>query len=279
MASFETSDGVEINYETWGDDSAPAVVLLHGFTASLRMWRYQADALARDYRVIAPDLRGHGRSGAPEDLARYSIKRYADDLRELLAASGAELCALVGCSFGGMIALQFATTWPDRLACLAVSDASPAYDHPGYDQKFRERERGMRESEEVVRQYGTATLGKRLAANVADTFLGDGIRTRYANLDPNGYVGASTARRERADLTPLLRERITMPVLLCDGEDDPVFCALDIMAAELPAARVVAFRGAGHGLPAISPQLFTEVLVRFLRDVEDGAAIAGRTRV
>ncbi|MFN0148566.1 MAG: alpha/beta fold hydrolase [Dehalococcoidia bacterium] len=279
MATFETSDGVEINYETWGDDSAPAVVLLHGFTASLRMWQNQVEALSQDYRVVAPDLRGHGRSGAPEDLARYSIQRYAEDIRELLDAIGAELCALVGCSFGGMIALQFATTWPQRLACLVVSDSSPAYDHPGYDEKFRERERGMRESEEVVRQYGTATLGKRLATNVADSFLAEGIRARYANLDATGYVGASMARRERPNLTPILHERITMPVMICNGEDDPVFCALDVMAAELPTARVVAFRGAGHGLPAVVPQLFTEVLVRFLRDVEDGAAIAGRVRV
>jgi pimeloyl-ACP methyl ester carboxylesterase len=243
------------------------------------MWTHQANALSRDYRVVAPDLRGHGKSAAPEALAQYGIERFATDVNELLDTLGAELCAMVGCSFGGMIALQFATTWPERLACLTITDSSPACDHPRYDEKFRERERGMRESEAVAREYGTATLGKRMAANISDTFLAEGIRRRYAKMDSNGYVGASTARRQRPDLTPLLKQRLTIPVMLCAGEDDPVHVALDVMAAELPGARVLTFTGAGHGLPVLKPQQFTDILFRFLQDVEDGKPIAAHARI
>jgi pimeloyl-ACP methyl ester carboxylesterase len=279
MPVFQASDGVELNYETWGDETVPCVVLLHGFTSTLRMWSQQVDALARDYRAVALDLRGHGLSQSPEVLTAYSIQRYAEDVKELVDGLGIDVCALVGCSFGGMIALQFATTWPQRLAALAVSDSSPAYDHPKYDDRFREREKGMREAEEVVRQFGTATLGKRIAANVADSFLADGLRQRYAALNADGYLGAAQARRERPDLTPVLNQRVTMPVLLCMGEDDAVFCALDVMAAELSAARVVTFRGTGHGVPALQPGAFNDALLDFLRDVEDGEPIPGRFRV
>ncbi len=279
MPDFALSDTFTIHYEEWGDPSSPPVVLLHGFTASHRMWSQQVEVLASEYRVIAPDARGHGRTTSPEDPGEYGIERYAADLAALLDSLGIEVCALAGSSFGGMIALQFATTWPERVAALVISDASPAYEHPAYDERFRKREAGIRENEEVVRKRGTAALGKKLATDVEDGFLADGIRNRFAALDSNGYLGASLTRRTRPDLTPLLGARLTMPVLLCDGEDDPVFCALELMARELPHARVVAVRGAGHGLPVQRPAIFIEALLDFLHDVEEGKSVAGRRRV
>ena len=279
MPVLALSESFSLNYEEWGDPTAPAVVLLHGFTSSHRMWAPQVEALAREYRVIAPDLRGHGRTTSPEDPSEYGIERYAADIVALFDALNIEVCALVGCSFGGMIALQFATTYPERVACLVVSDASPAYDRPDYDERFRNREAGMRESEELVRKRGTAALGKKLAADVSDPFLADGIRNRYSMLNADGFLGASATRRERPDLTPILGSKLKMPVMLCDGEDDPVFCALGVMARELPGARVVAFKGAGHGLPAQRPEAFTSVLLEFLHDVEEGNDVAGRRRV
>jgi pimeloyl-ACP methyl ester carboxylesterase len=279
MPDLQLSETFTLHYEEAGDPEAPAVVLLHGFTASLRMWAAQADALAGEYRVIAPDLRGHGRTTAPESLDEYGIERYAEDVRALLDHLGIEMCALVGCSFGGMIALQFAVTYPERLACLVVSDASPAYERPDYDDRFRDREAGIREQEAYAAKRGTAALGAKVAAGITDTFLAQAIRDRFARLDTNGYLGAARTRRERPDITSLLRERLTMPVMLCDGEDDPVFCALDVMARELPGAHVVAFRGAGHGLPAQRPGPFTDVLFEFLHDVEEGVDVAGRKRI
>jgi pimeloyl-ACP methyl ester carboxylesterase len=279
MPDIELSDGLNLHYETWGEPESPPIVLLHGFTSSHRMWQPQARALAAGYFVVAPDLRGHGASGSPEDLTTYTIERYAADVRELADHLDFDVFALAGCSFGGMIALQFAVTWPERLACLVVSDASPAYDHPDYDDRFRAREAAMRENEECARKFGMAGLGKRLAASLANPFLAEGLRNRYARLDFNGFLGAAQTRRQRPDLTPLLRERLMMPVLLCDGEDDPVFCALGVMARELPGARVAVFESAGHGLPSQRAEAFNEVLLEFLDDVENGRPIAGRIRV
>ena len=278
MPDLQRSDDFNLHYETWGDAEAPAVVLLHGFTSSHRMWAAQAGELADDYFVIAPDLRGHGRTTSPEGLDEYGIDRYADDLVALLDHLDVSVCALVGCSFGGMIALQFAVTHPSRLACLVVSDASPAYERPDYDERFRAREAGMRDHEAIARVHGMAVLGKRLSATVEDPFLADGIRNRYAKLNLEGFLGAAHTRRSRPDLTERLGE-IAVPVMLCDGDEDPGFCALEVMAHELPGARVVTFPGAGHGLPAQRPSEFNDVLQRFLADVEDGNAVAGRERI
>lgn len=275
MPELERPSGLLLSYETAGDPATPPVILLHGFTSDARMWQPQIPALAASYFVVAPDLRGHGRSDAPADPADSTMDDFAQDLLALFDSLEIELGVLVGCSFGGMIAAQFAVNWPQRLAGLVLSDASAAYEHPSYAEAYRRREARMLESEDLVARFGAGELGKRAAARVSDPFLASALRDRYARMSTSGYLGASRVRRERPDLLPLLRDTLTMPVLICTGSDDPVHSASLTMAAEVPGARVVTFRGKGHGLPALAPAAFTDTLLAFLADIESGNTIAG----
>jgi pimeloyl-ACP methyl ester carboxylesterase len=204
---------------------------------------------------------------------------YAGDILALLDHLGGDVCAIVGCSFGGMVALQFATTWPERLAGLVVSDACAAYENERYGEAYREREARMLEAEEVARRQGMAGLARRAVAGVKDTFMAEGIRRRYLAMKAEGYLGASRTRRERPDLLGVIGERLTMPVLICIGEDDPVRSAADVMAEKLPAARYLTFKGSGHGLPSVRPEAFTEAVLAFFADIEEGHTIAGRLTV
>ncbi|MCC6387597.1 MAG: alpha/beta fold hydrolase [Dehalococcoidia bacterium] len=278
MPELTLDDAAILHYEEWGDTEAPAVVLLHGFTSDLRMWKAHAEALSEEYRVIAVDLRGHGASGAPEDLDTYTMERYAEDVRQLLAALGVDLCALVGCSFGGMVALQVAVTWPDMIAALVLTDTSPAYASERYDEEFRRREARITEQERIVEQFGTAELGKRVAATVKDTFLADALRRRYSSMTRAGYLGSARVRRERPDLIGRLAG-LTMPTLICTGDSDPVRSAADVMLLEMPGARFVLFKECGHGVPSLRPEAFLQVLTGFLHDVEDGRPLAGTVSV
>lgn len=276
MQTFER-DGVTLAFEDIGDPEAPAIVLLHGFTADHRMWRPILEAFTADYRVIAPDMRGHGASDAPEDLDSYTMAAYSEDVAALLDHLGVDLCAMVGCSFGGMVALQFATDHPDRVAGLVLTDTSAAFDHSDYDERYRERERHMAELEDIVDRFGTAEVGKRAAAGIRDSFLAEGLRRRYAAMRRSGWLGAAKVRRERPDLLPVLRERLTMPVMVCIGEDDHVRSACEVMVRELPGARFLTFRECGHGIPALRPEAFAREALQFFADIEDGKEIA-RTR-
>lgn len=279
MPALAINDELSINYETWGDAEAPAVVLLHGFTADLRMWSPHVDTLSQDYRVIALDLRGHGRSSSPPEIASYRMEAYAGDVAALLDDLEVDICGLIGCSFGGFVALQFAVTWPERVAALVVSDSSAAYESDRYDEAFRERERGIAGLGEVAGRYGTAELGKREAAKISDPFLADGIRKRYAAMSSDGFLGAIHARQARRDLIPVLGERLTMPALICAGENDPVRVAAEVIAAELPAAAYVMFRGAGHGVPVNRAAAWQDVVLGFLGDVEDGNVRPGKRTI
>jgi haloacetate dehalogenase len=106
----------------------PPVLLLHGFPQTHVMWRHVAARLARDFTVVATDLRGYGDSAKPpgdEDHAAYSKRAMAEDQVRVMAALGFERFALVGHDRGGRVAHRLALDHPDRVSRLALLDISP----------------------------------------------------------------------------------------------------------------------------------------------------------
>jgi pimeloyl-ACP methyl ester carboxylesterase len=106
-------DGTELHAEVFGSESAPTLVLVHGWTCALRFWHPQIVELSRDFRVVAYDLRGHGRSGPPRG-GEFSTDALADDLTAVIAACvpPGERLVLAGHSMGAMAIVA----WADRHA-------------------------------------------------------------------------------------------------------------------------------------------------------------------
>lgn len=276
---FFGRDGVTLAYETWGEANLPPVVALHGFAGDSRTWHPLASRVADHYFVVAPDLRGHGRSDAPGDPAAYSVETFAEDVRALARELDIERYALVGFDLGGMVALQLATETPEPVAALALVDTSPAPEHERYTEALRAWETRFAELERVAAAYGTLELGRRLARDVEDPFLANALRTLYGRMRTEAFLGAAKARRERPNLLPVLRERLTMPVLLAAGADGPTACAAEIMAEAVPHAALVLFRDTAHGVPILRPDRFADVLLEFLRAAEEGRSVKRRRTI
>jgi pimeloyl-ACP methyl ester carboxylesterase len=115
---FVLSGDVPIRYREVG--RGEPVVLMHGFTQSLDEWRGVADRLAADYRVVAFDWRGAGRSGKLDDPARYGDAMLAD-VASLLDHLGVERAHVVGHSMGARGAAAFAVRYPDRVRSLVLA--------------------------------------------------------------------------------------------------------------------------------------------------------------
>jgi pimeloyl-ACP methyl ester carboxylesterase len=114
------ANGIRINCERIG--SGPDVVLIHGLGTNLAFWYLRsAPLMRREFRVTMYDLRGHGRSETPP--SGYTPSTMAADLTALLDCLGVETAHLVGHSFGGIIALEFALRVPGRVASLTIADA------------------------------------------------------------------------------------------------------------------------------------------------------------
>lgn len=132
---------MELNLHEWGDSSAPPVVCLHGVNAHGRRFRKLAEErLSRRFRVLAPDLRGHGNSSWEPP---WTFSTHAHDVLETLDAAGVRSAQWVGHSFGGRLVLELAVLAPDRIERAALLDpAIQLLPHVGFD--FAERERADR---------------------------------------------------------------------------------------------------------------------------------------
>lgn len=121
MGSYQGQDGTTLFVEEAGPANAPVLVLVHGWSASSDWFRPQINALAEKYRVLVPDLRGHGRSrNAPVGA---SIDLLAQDLDCLLQEKGVQDCILLGWSMGAFVAFDYIRQFDgNRLSGLVIED-------------------------------------------------------------------------------------------------------------------------------------------------------------
>lgn len=116
---YFTSLRTRLHYLDWGNSAAPLLVLVHGGFDHARSWDWTARALAQDYHVVAPDLRGHGDSGWSND-GSYAIHNYVYDLAQLIAMQDRDPVTIVGHSLGGSIALRYAGLFPEKIRKLVI---------------------------------------------------------------------------------------------------------------------------------------------------------------
>ena len=99
-----STDGLPLSGAMYGQKGSPEILLLHGLGQSRLAWEHQIAALSGAFRIAAFDLRGHGDSGRPDDVETYADgKRWADDVKAMIAAANLQRPIIVGWSFGGLV--------------------------------------------------------------------------------------------------------------------------------------------------------------------------------
>ncbi len=239
------------------DDNGPGpvVVLLHGFPLNRSMWVEQVSGLGEVWRLITPDLRGHGESAAPEGT--YTIDAMADDVLELLdALQIREPVVLGGLSMGGYVPhLSAAIRYPDRFRALMLMDTRAAADSP---EAAANRETAAKQvmeagSTEAVVKGMLPKLFAPSAAVRAPNVI-DFIHKEMVKVPPRAVAGAlrgMAARHDRmADLP-----RLTLPTLVLVGEHDAITPPDEArkMAGALPNATLEIIADAGHLAPVENP--------------------------
>ncbi|MEL7071796.1 MAG: alpha/beta hydrolase [Cyanobacteria bacterium J06581_3] len=115
---YLTTNGIQLHYVTAGE--GPLMLFLHGFPEFWYSWRHQINEFAKDYKVIAIDMRGYNDSDKPKEKSAYVMSEFVKDVEGVITALGYERCVLVAHDWGGAIAWQFAYACPDRLTQLIV---------------------------------------------------------------------------------------------------------------------------------------------------------------
>jgi len=262
-----------MNYEDIG--SGPALLLVHGFPLDRTLWTYQVEALRHDYRLIVPDLRGHGQSQAPP--GPYRMDQMADDLRALLQQLGIEQVVLAGLSMGGYIAFAFWRIYSHLVRALVLVDTRAAADTA----ESRQNRYAMVEQ---VKTEGTKAMVEGMLPKLLSPTTLDSkskvvmhARRMMTNTPPAGVIGALQGMAQRPDSTPTLAT-ISVPTLIVVGEDDVItppgeaeVMRTAILATrhgrdtpKIPAVTLVRIADAGHLAPLENPGAFNQALREFL---------------
>ena len=243
--------GVEIFYEVQGD--GPAVLLTHGFGASARMWRRNAPEIAAaGYRVITWDMRGHGRSGSPDDPARYSVEASVGDMEAVLDAAGVEQAVIGGMSLGGCMTLAHHLAHRTRATALLLIDTGPGFKNEAARETWNTSARARGDA--FLAQGADALSGSPETRLQSQNFTG----LRHA-----AYGMLTQSGPEMINSLP----GIAVPALVIVGDrDEPFLAASSYMAAKIPDARKAVIADAGHAANVDQPEAFNAVVLDFLRE-------------
>jgi 3-oxoadipate enol-lactonase len=267
-----TVAGTDLSYVERG--AGIPLLLVHGFPLDHTMWAGQIDALAGQtapsgprYRVIAPDLRGFGRSPAQND--KVTMDQFADDLAALLdGLSIDQPVVLCGLSMGGYIAFQFWRKYAAGLRALILCDTRAAADAPeAAAGRFAVAERVLREGPAPL----VESMMPRLFADATcqrQPELVEQIRSVMLATDPRAIAAATRGMAERPDMTPALGQ-IRCPTLVLVGQNDVISTPAEMrgIAAAIPDARFVEISAAGHMAPLENPTEVNAAITAFLARV------------
>jgi 3-oxoadipate enol-lactonase len=243
------------------------VLLVHGFPLDHTMWAAQIDALAERSRVIAPDLRGFGRSplGKADPLTGILMEKYADELAELLGVLAiSEPMIFAGFSMGGYIGWQFIRKYGDRLKALVLCDTRAAAD-------TEDARAGRLKMAEKVAEWGSGRVAEMMGPKLfaPQTFetrpeVVAAVRRVVEATDPAAIAAAQRGMAARPDMLGFLPS-IRLPTLVIVGEHDAISTRdeMTAIAAAIPKAELVVIPEAGHMTTMENPAAVNESLLRF----------------
>jgi len=240
--------GTRLHVRDSGSKTAPALIFLHGFGASLHTWEPWIAVLAKDWRVIRIDLPGSGLS-PPDPTGDYSDKRSLVILNALMDKLGLSRASLVGHSIGGRIAWTFAGTYPARVDKLVL--VSPdGFASPGFEYGKTPEVPMMVKLMRIALPKALLTMSLKPAYAKPETMTEE-LATRYYDMmlapGSRDALLARMAQTVLVDPLPILKQ-ITAPTLLVWGEQDamvPFGNSNDYLNA-IAGAKRVSFKGVGH---------------------------------
>jgi len=258
------SDGLQLNYylddftDPWTD--APTIVLLHGAMANARRFYSWVPALARHYKVVRMDLRGHGDSQVPSDQQTLSLDVLVDDVIRLLDHLGVQNAHIVGNSAGGYVGQHLAMRAPERVLTLALFGSAP----------------GLKQSQASTWLPKVQARGLRqfLADTVDDRFPPEWVGTPQVEhfLDDLGdndvayigrFVGYMASQEWSAEL-----HRITCPTLVVVPGAGRIGSTevYRPMRERLPRGEVLVYEGERHSIcEYLAPRCTADLLSFLLR--------------
>ncbi|HMD15682.1 MAG TPA: alpha/beta hydrolase [Terriglobales bacterium] len=265
-------EGVKLNYLTAGQ--GPAVILLHGYTQTSRMWRPIIPLLAQRFTVIAPDLPGIGDSDIPAD--GLDMKTAAIRVHALAKSLGVEKARVVGHDIGLMVAYAYAAQFPAETEKLVVMDAflpgvagwEDVYNNPGiwhfrFNGPTPEALVQGRERIYFEHFWNNFAADKNHSLPEADRIAYTAAYARPGRMHA-GWQYFVSFQQAAKDFAHLSQTKLTMPVLAIGGEKangDVLARQMKLVASDVT---LVVLKNTGHWVMEEQPETTTQALLKFL---------------
>lgn len=261
-------NGTELYYEMTG--SGEPLVFVHGGLGDRRQWDFQFKPLAKEFKVIRYDLRGHGKSALPEPGATFGNH---EDLKALLDHLGIEKVHLCGLSSGSRVITNFALAYPEM--CKSIIPVGPSlhdYKTPNadsIDQVFAKMGSIFKE------KGGEQAVNYLLTGNkwFKNTIRTDQTREQLKMIMTDHEFWEFKYETDQYEVkpTPIKQlDKIQIPTLIFTAEYDLKYCneIANIMEKEIPGSRKVSLKGAGHIMNMDKPEEFNDLIVQFIKGLE-----------
>ena len=249
---------VALEFEEHGHGTP--LVCLHGFPFDHTIWQPLVPRLEKAAHLILPDLRGYGKSPAPDGV--YTMREMAEDVVCLLDRLHLEKAVVVGHSMGGYVSLAFAHAYPSRLAGLGLVATQAGADNP-------ERRQARLKTANSVKRHGVKSVVNNMLSRLTPkTDLTQPLLDLMMQAQPSGVVGALRGMAERPDMTGNLADIVVPAVVVAGGADQ--ILPLDVMktmAQMLPKGWLVEIPEGGHMPMMESPDLVAEALIQLVQMV------------
>ena len=245
------------------------LLLLHGFPLNSMMWWPQINGLDRVTRVIAPDLRGFGRSEGTN--GKYSMRVFADDCKHLLDRLNIkEPIVVCGFSMGGYIAFEFFRRYPQMVrGMILTATRAGADDADALEGRNQAIEAVRKNGAEVITSPMTSRLLSNYQLNRNDELV-ETLTKIMVDASEEGMIGALEAMRDRPDSTDLL-PKIDVPTLVIHGMDDKIVPVRDarVLDEEIPNCELQFIPRAGHLVNMEAPKQWNAAAEAFLQSLLD----------
>jgi pimeloyl-ACP methyl ester carboxylesterase len=261
------SGDAEIFYEVLG--SGPPVVLLHPFPANHDLWKPAAQAVLSRYRVILPDLRGHGDSDIGEGPA--TMEKHAADIARILDHEEVGRAPVVGVSIGGYVLFEFWRKYRPRVEALVLCNTKAQADTP-------EARAGRLQAAADVLERGTEPffesmlpklIGKTTRSTRPD--LVEGALRMMRKMSPKDVAMVQRGMAERPDSVETLKT-INVPTMVVTGDEDILTGVADaeLIRQNIPGSQMRMIAKAGHYSPWEQPEEVGKLLRQFLDMLRGG---------
>jgi pimeloyl-ACP methyl ester carboxylesterase len=258
------SDDAEIYYDVTG--SGPSVVLLHPFPVHHELWLPIVQMLSSRYRLILPDLRGHGESSLGNGPA--TMQKHAADIARVMDDTGVDRAPLIGVSIGGYAIFEFWRRFRDRVTALVLCNTKAQADSPDA------RANRLQTADDVL-QRGTEPffesmiqklLGETTRRSRPD--LAEGALRMMRKMSAENVAGVQRGMAERPDSVATLKT-ITVPTLIITGDEDITTGVpeAELMKQSISGSQMKVVARAGHYSPWEQPEEVGRLLRQFLDSV------------